>query len=151
MPTFLLVLMFLVTIRVPMTLYLYWAHPAWSWHYFFDPANLPAIAVAFVVILHSGVLIALWYLGAVLLQADRRRTLLALFGLLGLGLIIAAVVLSGRLGAYGSYEAYRLGATLGVMKVKLGYVLIAMVLGVAAAAGFVAVELSRDARRAQSF
>jgi predicted acyl esterase len=55
---------------------------------------------------------------------------------------------NGRIGTYGSYVAFKEGYSRPLMEVKLGYVLIAVVIGAGAAAAFVTYELFRDGKRA---
>lgn len=148
-PLFGMVLMFIGLVLAPMTLYLHLAHGAWSWLYMVDPGTLPALAVVPVLVLQSGALIGTWYLGARLIAAGNPRPVGFIAAACGLVFIVLAILLSGRLAAYGSYEAYQRGATAGLMDVKLGYVLIALILGLIAATSFVAIELVHDSRRVQ--
>jgi hypothetical protein len=67
-----------------------------------------------------------------------------------LALVAMIVVLSGRLTEYGSYKAFAEGNTAGLMEVKLGYVLIALLVGMGSAAAYVSVELVRDSLRVRS-
>jgi hypothetical protein len=148
-PAFPLVLMFFGLIAMPTSLYLYWAHPAWSWLYLLDPRHVPAIMAVPVVVVQLGTLIGAWLLGAALIRADKDRMLLV--GLVGMVAVLVALgmLLSERIGAYGSYQVFAAHVAVGLLEVKLGYVLIAVLLGLGAAAGFVAVELLRDSRRAR--
>lgn len=149
-PAFVLVLMFLGLMATPAALYLYWAHPAWSWLYLVDPARLPGFLVAPMIVLQGGALVGAWILGAVLIRGGRDRALLGTLAGMFLLLGILGVALSSRIGAYGSYEVFEAGAAVGLLEVKLGYVLIAILLGLGTAAAFVALELLRDARRARA-
>jgi hypothetical protein len=148
-PAFPLVMMFFGLIAMPTSLYLYWAHPAWSWMYLLDPRHVPAIMVVPVVVVQLGTLMGAWLLGAALIRADKDRVLLT--ALLGMVAVLAGLglLLSERIGAYGSFQVFAAGAAVGLLEVKLGYVLIAILLGLGAAAAFVAVELLRDGRRAR--
>lgn len=150
MPVFGLLLIFLGTIRVPMMVYLYWVHSAWSWHYLFDPARVSGIPMLIAVLVQCLVLLGTWYLGAYFLRSERRRAMFYVLGGSVLALIIAALALKARLTIYGSYQAYVDGRTAGLMQVKLGYVIIALLLGLCTAAAYVSVELARDARRARA-
>lgn len=150
MPIFLMVLMFVGMIRLPMMLYLYLVHPAWSWHYLFDPASLPSAVLLLVVLGQSAVLIGTWFLGAHFAQAHRRRVVMYVLGGCALALVLVLIALSGRLTVYGSHQDHARGLTQNLMDVKLGYVLIPLILGVFAAAAYVCVELVRDARRVRS-
>ncbi len=150
MPPFILVLMFVGTILVPSAAYLYWVHPAWSLLYLFDPNEVPDLVLFAIVLVQSGVLVAAWYLGAYLMHNGRDR--LVVYGIAGsaFALLVMGIIFAGRLGQYGTYEEFASGDTAALLDVKLGYVLITLVLGSAAAAGFVGLELVRNARRAHA-
>lgn len=149
-PAALLVLMFLGMIRLPMMMYLYLVHSAWSWHYLFDPAKMSIVALFFVAVLQCGVLAGAWFLCSYFLQAHKRTAVVIMLAASTLALIAMSVALAARLSVYGSYKAYLEGETAGLMEVKLGYVLIALVVGLGAAAAYVSVELVRDSRRVRS-
>jgi hypothetical protein len=146
-PAFPLVLVFLGLIALPTALYLYWAHPAWSWLYLLDPALVPTIMVVPMLVAQGGALLGAWVVGTALLRADRDRVLFGALAGASVALVALGLLLSDRLGAYGSYEVFMAGVAVGLLEVKLGYVLIAILLGLGAAAAFVAVELLRDGRR----
>jgi hypothetical protein len=149
-PAGLLVLMFLGMIRLPMMLYLYLVHSAWSWHYLFDPSDMSILALLLVALLQCGVLVGAWFLGAYFYQAHKRRAVLAMLVSSALAVVVMSVMLAGRLAVYGSYQAYAGGTTAGLMEVKLGYVLIALLVGLGSAAAYVSVELVRDSRRVRA-
>jgi hypothetical protein len=148
-PSFTLVVLFIVIIAWPTTAYLYLAHPDWSWLYLVDAERVPRLFVVPMVALAAGAVAGGFYGGAVLLRRSRERRALpaALGGLQG-AILLVAFLARGRLLSYGSYGDYHGGRALPLFDVKLGYVLIAVVVGTAAAAAFVALELWRDARRA---
>jgi hypothetical protein len=148
-PAFPLVLVFLGVIALPTSLYFYLVHPAWSWLYLVDPALVPGIMIVPVMVAHGGALLGAWLAGAAVIRADRDRALLGALGGATVALVAVGMLLSERLGAYGGYEVYQAGAAVGLLEVKLGYVLIAILLGLGAAAGYVAVELLRDSRSAR--
>lgn len=148
-PAFPLVLVFLGVVALPTSLYLYLAHPAWSWLYLVDPGRVPGIMIVPVLVAHGGALLGAWLAAAALIRADRDRTVLGTLAGAAAALVVVGTLLSGRLEAYGGYEVYHAGAAVGLLEVKLGYVLIATLLGIGAAAGFVAVELLRDSRSAR--
>jgi hypothetical protein len=145
-----LVMMFVGIILTPISVYLYLAHPAWAWMYLVDPAKVPGLAVLPLVILQGMSVALAWLLAARLLRAERTRLVAYLAGGLGAVLLLGAVLMRGRLVSYGSYADHARGSTLGLFDVKLGYVLVAIVLGVLSAAGYVALELARDSRRVRS-
>jgi hypothetical protein len=149
-PAALLVLMFLGMIRLPMMLYLYLVHSAWSWHYLFDPTDMSVLALLFVALLQCGVLVGAWFLGAYFYQAHKRRAVLSMLVASALALVVMIVALSGRLTVYGSHKAFVAGETAGLMEVKLGYVLIALLVGLGSAAAYVSVELVRDSLRVRA-
>jgi len=142
--------MFIGMILVPITFYLYVAHPSWAWMYLIDPDHIPGFAILPLVVAHAAMVAIGWYAGARLIEAKRDKVV----GYLALGgafLTVLAVVLSwGRLGHYGTYREFHDGRSLPIMDVKLGYVLVALVFAIASSAGFMAVELVRDGRRAVS-
>jgi hypothetical protein len=146
-PTISLVGLYLGIILIPATAYLFLAHPAWFFHYLFDPQRVPRLAVIPLIALLTVILGAAYVAGVRLIRSTKAKHTrwFLLGGALALG--GAAVLLRERLGSYGTFEEYRAGnaATLG--EVKLGYVLIALVVGVVAAASFVSWELWKDSKR----
>ena len=151
-PCFPLVAIFIGIVLTPMTLYLYVAHPAWSWMYLVDPDGIPGLAILSLLVAHGGMAVLGWYVGVRLIRAGKRKEQLAIAALAGGGLItLLSTALSwGRIGRYGTYGEFHDGRALSLMEVKLGYVLIALAAGVAIAAGFVALELMRDSRRVRA-
>jgi hypothetical protein len=149
-PAFLLVMSFVGLIVVPIGLYLYLAHPAWTWMYLVDPREVPALAAIPFAVIHGGALIAAWYAAARLIRVNRQRLVAYLIGGGLAALLLASLLLRHRLLSYGTYAEFRRGTTLALMDVKLGYVLVTLVLGVGAALGFVALELFRDSRRVRA-
>lgn len=144
-----MLLMFLGVIALPTALYLYWAHPAWSWLYLLDPALVPTIMVVPVLVVQGGALLGAWLVGAALTRAERDRVLIGALAGATVVLVALGLLLSDRVGSYGSFEVFSAGRAVGLLEVKLGYALIAILLGLGAAAAFVAVELLRDGRRAR--
>lgn len=142
--------MYVGMILVPITAYVYLAHPAWSWMYLVNPESIPGFAILPLVVAHAATTIAGWYVGARLILVDRHK----LVGYLAIGgaalSLLTVVLLWGRLGQYGSYTEFHAGRALAIMDVKLGYVLVALMLAVLASSAFLAVELVRDSRRAVS-
>jgi hypothetical protein len=151
-PAFPLVAIFVGVVLTPIALYLYLAHPAWSWMYLVDPDRIPGPAVVPLLLVHGGLVVAGWYAGARLVRAGHKKEQIALYALAGGALVcLVAIALAwGRIGRYGSFDEFHEGRALALMEVKLGYVLVALALGVAAAAGFVALELMRDSRRVRA-
>lgn len=143
-------LIFLGIVLVPTTLYLYWAHPAWSWLFLVDPGSVPGLAVVPVLVVMGGIFVGGWYLGARLIRLDRGQVAgYAAMGGVALFLLLM-LVLRGRLGMYGSYTDFRADTAAPLLERKLGWVLMALGLGVAVSAGYTAMELLRDSRRVRA-
>jgi hypothetical protein len=142
--------MFLGMILAPTTLYLYWAHPAWTWMYMVNPDSVPGVALLPLVVAHALTLGLAWYGGARLIERGKLKAVGYAAAVGGVLVLVGSVVFWGRLGHYGSYEEYRQGRALDLLDVKLGFVLVAVVIGTLASAAFVAYELSRDSRRVRS-
>src|SRR5262249_56162471 len=83
------------------------------------------------------------------LVGDRRALPGALAGVAALVCLLGFLA-RGRLLHVGTTGDFRDGRALPIFDVKLGYALVAVVVGLASAAAFVAWELARDGRRAQS-
>jgi hypothetical protein len=149
-PAFTLVLTFVGIVLMPAGLYLYLAHPAWTWMYLVDPDDVPVLAVVPMLALHGLAVVGGYYVGGRLLRADRQKALVYALAGGGALLIALALALRGRLFSYGSYRDFHRNTALDLMDVKLGYVLIALIPGIVAAAGFVALELFRDSRRVRA-
>lgn len=149
-PAFPLVGIFIGVVLMPIALYLYLAHPAWSWMYLVDPKGVPGLAIVPLLAAHAGAVVAGWYLGARLIRTGRDRV--ALYAIAGgaVVLLVASAIGWARIGAYGSYREFHGGQALDLWDVKLGYVLIGLVLGIGAAAGYVGLELVRDSRRVRT-
>jgi hypothetical protein len=149
-PTFLLVLIYLGIVVLPATLYIYLAHTDWAWLYVVDPEDVPALAVVPLLVVHGGLLVLGWYIGARLIRSDRGN--LALYGAAGsvLVLLVSVLLLAGRLGAYGSYADFQAGSTARLFKVELGWVLVAVALAFGVSTGYTALELVRDSRRVRA-
>ena len=149
-PAFPLVAIFIAVVLTPIALYLYLAHPAWSWMYLVDPADVPGLAIVPLLVLHGGFVVGGWYLAGRLIRTGREKQ--ARYGLLGAGVVVVLVTAIGwgRIGHYGSYRDFHGGRALDIFDVKLGYVLVGLFIGIGAAAGYVALELARDSRRVRT-
>ena len=149
-PAFPLVAIFIAVVLTPISLYLYLAHPAWSWMYLVDPDDVPGLAIVPLLVLHGGFVVAGWYLAGRLIRTGREKQ--ARYGLLGAALVLLVATLLGwrRLGHYGSYGDFHGGRAFDIFDVKLGYVLVGLAIGIGAAAGYVALELARDSRRVRT-
>jgi len=149
-PAFPLVAIFIAVVLTPIALYLYLAHPAWSWMYLVDPGDVPGLAIVPLLVVHGGFVVAGWYVAGRLIRTGREKQ--ARYGLLGATLVVLlAIALGwGRIGHYGSYRDFHGGRAIDIFDVKLGYVLVGVALGIGAAAGYVALELVRDSRRVRT-
>ncbi len=149
-PASFLLLMYVGMVVAPITLYLYAAHPSWTWMYMLNPAKVPSFSLIPLVALHCTALIVGWYLGGKLVLAQREKIArnIALAGLVIS--LVGVVVFWGRLGRVGSFEEFSQGRALALMDVKLGYVLVPLAIASTASAIFVIVELLRDSRRLRS-
>src|SRR5215470_2384327 len=151
-PSLTLVGTFVAILLVPATAYLYLAHPDWAWLYLVDPEHVPRLVVVPIVAM-SAAAVGAGYWGAArmlaLVPGGARRALPgALAGVAALVLLLRFLA-RGRLLHVGTTGDFRGGRALPIFDVKLGYALIAVVVGLASAAAFVAWELARDGRRAQ--
>lgn len=143
-------LMYLGLIVAPITLYMYAAHPSWTWMYWVNPENVPSFALLPLVVGHCVMLVLGWYVGAKLVLAKQLKV--AQYISMG-GIVLALLgilIFWGRLTLYGTYSEFQQGRALDLMEVKLGYVLVALVIGSLASALYVALELLRDSRRVRS-
>jgi hypothetical protein len=149
-PAFAMVAGFAGVVIAPVALYLYAAHPAWTWMYLFDPSTGPGLLILPLVTLHAGAVLGGFYLGARLLRGGKPKVLPGILLGAPLVLLILVALAWGRLGRYGSYVEFHDGRALPIMDVKLGYVMVGVILAIVAGAGFTAVELLRDARRVRA-
>ena len=125
-------------------------HPAWSWMYAVDPANVPALAILPLVVGHAVVEIGAFYAGAMLVRAERRRVLLWAIAALGVVALIAVLVWRGRLGLDTSYAGYHAGRGRELMEVELGWALMVSMMASAGSIIYVMIELARDGRRVRA-
>ncbi|MCA9675040.1 MAG: hypothetical protein H6709_22770 [Kofleriaceae bacterium] len=149
-PVFYLVLMHAAGVVAPIALYFYAVHPAWSWMYAVDPANVPALAILPLVVGHAVVEIGAFYAGAMLVRAERRRVLLGAIAALGVVALIAVLVWRGRLGLDTSYAGYHAGRGRELMEVELGWALMVSMMASAGSIIYVMIELARDGRRVRA-
>jgi hypothetical protein len=149
-PAILLVLSYAGIIVAPVALYFYAVHPAWTWHYAVNPAQVPTLAIVPLVVAHALVVVGGWYLGAMLVRRDRRRTHRYGIAAAGLLTLLAIAALFPRLLAATSYRGYQAGVVGRLMNVELGWAILVSGLATAAASGYVLFELARDSRRVRS-
>ncbi len=149
-PASFLVLLFMGIILAPITLYLYAAHPSWTWMYLVNPEKVASIAILPLVVAHIGAVAFGWYLGARFIMANKIKVASIVAGA-GAFVVLIGVLLSWqRLGHYGTYTEFGQGRSLPIMDVKLGYVLVTLIAGTFVSATILAVELLRDGRRVRS-
>lgn len=118
--------------------------------YTVNPSDVPGALLPPLLAVHGATLILGWWIGSRVVKAGKATA--GLYVSLGgaVALLVAALVLWGRLGRYGSYEEWSDGRAVGVMDVKLGYVLLVIALGMGAAVVLLVAQLLRDSRRATS-
>jgi hypothetical protein len=148
-PAVLLPVLYAVIVVAPMTAYLYLAHPAWAWLYLVPAERIPGLAVIPAVGAAVAAIVGGWAIVGrlVILGVERRRIVAGLAG--GAALVaVLAFVARERLVVVGTHAEVHAGRGLPLFAVKLGYVLVALAIGAACAAVFVAMELRRDARKA---
>ncbi len=148
-PPFTLVAIYAAIVLAPATAYLYLAYPDWSWLYLVDSRRVPRLFVVPAVTGAAAALLGGWYAVARLIsgRVPPRQVLAALAGTLLVGVALATL-LRDRLFHHASYPAYHAGEAVSLFAVKLGYVLVAMGVGMGAAAAHVAWVIWRDGRRA---
>ncbi|MBP6631453.1 MAG: hypothetical protein KBG28_26140 [Kofleriaceae bacterium] len=150
-PAFPLVALHAGGVVSPLALYMYLAHAEWSWLYLIDPDRVPGLAAIPLMVAHGGLVIVGWYVGAwVQRRAERRRMMRIALGV-SAGLLVLVLALTWpRLTSSATFAGYARGATVGLFVVELGYALLVALLALGGSITYVAVELSRDGRRARS-
>jgi hypothetical protein len=140
---------FAAVIAAPCTAYLYLAEPDWALLYLVNAVHVPPIFVVPVAAIAVGALFGGFYGGARLVRSPQlaRHHVKILAGA-GVLLLVVAVLLRVRLGTVGTTAAFRAGSALPLGAVKIGYVLVALAVGVMASAGYTGWEIVRDGRRA---
>jgi len=145
-----MVLIFLGLVLAPSTLYLYIAQPAWAWMYLLDPDNVPGLALLPILVGHLAFVLFGWFLGGRLVKRGSTRVGLWICGGGALFVIVASMIAWNRMGMVGTHEQFLESRALPIMQMKLGYIMVAMVLAVLGASGYVLMELSRDSRRVRA-
>jgi hypothetical protein len=149
-PAFPLVVMHAAAVVAPVVLYFYAVHPAWSWMYWVDPKKLAGVAVVPLMVGHAGLVIGGWYLSALLIRKGLQGALYYVGGALGFTLLVLVVGGIGRLGTAADYQGYVAHKGVPVFSVQLGWAFVVSLLALLGSAVYVAIELGRDARRAQA-
>jgi hypothetical protein len=150
LPAFYLVLMHAGGVVAPIALYFYAVHPAWSWMYAVDPAGVPALAILPLIVGHAVVEIGAFYVGALLVRADKRKPVMYAASGLGVLALIFALIWRARLGIDASYAGFQAGRGRELMEVELGWALVVSLLASAGSIGYVTIELMRDGRRVRA-
>jgi len=149
-PVFYLVVMHAAGVVAPVALYFYAVHPAWTWLYLIDPANVPGLAILPLVVVHAAIVIGAYYAGALLLRADRRKPVVYTIAALGLVALILLLIARHRLAMSTSYAGFHAGRGRELMEVQLGWAVLVTLFAMAASIAYVIFELTRDARRVRS-
>ena len=150
-PSLALVGSFVAILLAPATAYLYLAHPDWAWLYLIDPERVPRLVVVPIVAACAAAVGAgYWGAARMLALVPDPRALPGALGLAGVVNLLALFLARGRLLLDGSYGDYHGGRAMPLFEVKLGYALVAVVVGLTGAAAFVAWELVRDGQKAQT-
>src|SRR5438132_11473783 len=97
-PAFPLVAMHAGAVVAPIALYFYAVHPAWSWMYWVNPQKLAGVAVLPLMAGHAALVIAGWYVGALLLRRGFMNAVLYIGGAIALPLLLLVVAGANRLG-----------------------------------------------------
>src|SRR5262249_8190425 len=127
-PSFQLVLLHAGGVVAPIALYFYAVHPAWSWLYLVDPAHVPGLAILPLVVGHAVLVVAAYYLGAMLVRADKRKPLVYGAGGTGAAALVLLLVARHRLAVSTSYGGFQAGRGRGIMEVPLGWAVVESIL-----------------------
>jgi hypothetical protein len=142
------VLSFELLARWPVMIYLAAVHPAWSWAYATDPAELPASVTVLVLLADVALLLGGYGVGWTLLRRRHVRIARIALGALAAATIAVTALLHARLGRYGSFADFHAGHALPIGETKLAWVLAAGLLGQLASAAIVGWTLFAHGRRA---
>ena len=122
----------------PVTLYCLLVHPDWAWMYLrFDASHVSTGMVVMVLCAEAAALLTGYVGGWAMVRQQRMRLVNYALGALGLATLLFLALAHGRLLRYGSYEDYHAGRALPIGDVKLGWVLVVAILGVASAVALV--------------
>jgi hypothetical protein len=149
-PAFPLVVLHAAAVVVPVALYFYAVHPAWSWMYFFDPRKLAGVIVLPLMVGHAGLVIGAWYGASILIRKGLQGALLYVAGALALMLLVLVVAGIGRLSTAADYQGYVNHTGVSLFAVQLGWAFAVSLLALFGSAVYVAIELGRDSRRVQA-
>src|SRR5215470_2824113 len=134
-PSVLMVSLYALTIVSPCAAYLYLAQPDWSLLYVVPAERVPGIFLVPLVCASAACVLGGFYAGGRALRSPKAGGhYTAILAAVGGFILILCVGLRARLGAVGSYADYHAGIAPALGAVKLGGILIALAVGVAAAA-----------------
>jgi len=149
-PAVSLVLLYGGIVVVPASLYFYLVHPAWSWLYLLDGAEVPTRGAFGLAPGRPGIVLAGFYGAGRFGGGGREFHLRLARPASAVILALLVLIVRRRLLHVGTFEQFHDGRAQNLMDVKLGYVLVAVLIGAGASATVVATELLRDGRRASA-
>lgn len=151
-PAFHLVALHAAVVVLPIALYFYAVHPAWSWMYWVDPKKVTGLAVLPLMVGHGVLVIGGWYTASVLLRRGYQGALLYVAGAVALALLVLVVAGIPRLSTATDYIGWQLPAarSTSVFSVQLGWAFAVSLLALFGSAIYIAIELGRDGRRVRS-
>ena len=149
-PAFPLVVLHAAAVVMPVALYFYAVHPAWSWLYWFDPKKLSGIAVLPLMVGHAALVIGGWYIAALMLRRNFMNAVLYVGGALVVTLLVLVVANVHRLSTAADFIGYQVNKGVSLFNVQLGWAFIVSLLALFGSAVYVAIELRADGRRVRS-
>lgn len=149
-PAFPLIALHAAAVVMPVALYFYAVHPAWSWLYWFDPKKLSGIAVLPLMVGHAALVIGGWYIAAVMLRRNFMNAVLYVGAALVVTLLVLVVSNVHRLSTAADFIGYQVNKGVSLFKVQLGWAFVVSLLALFGSAIYVAIELRADGRRVRS-
>jgi hypothetical protein len=149
-PAFPLIVLHAAAVVMPVALYFYAVHPAWSWLYWFDPKKLSGIAVLPLMVGHAALVIGGWYIAGVMLRRNFMNAVLYVGGALAVTLLVLVVANVHRLSTAADFIGYQVNKGAPLFKVQLGWAFVVSLLALCGSAVYVAIELRADGRRVRS-
>ena len=149
-PAFPLVALHAGCVVAPIALYFYAVHPAWSWMYWVDPEKLGGVAVLPLMAGHAALVVAGWYLAAMLLRRAFMNAVLYIGAAIAVALLVLVVAGANRLGTAADFAGFQLGRGVSPFKVQLGWAFAVSLLALFGSAVYIAIELRADGRRVRS-
>jgi hypothetical protein len=118
--------------------------------YWVDPAKLATVFVLPLMVGHAGLVVAAWYVSAMLIRKGLQGALMFVGGLLALTLLVLVVGGMGRLSRATDYAGFPRGDGVSLFSVRLGWAFVISMLALFGSAIYVAIELGRDGRRVRA-